>query len=168
VAYVGVVEFQKRGLPHIHLLVTMAEDDKPITPEDVNRVISAEIPDKNAGHEEEVHYNLVDKFMVHRKCGEFNPDAPCMKKRRTRAQGAVPANNQAQTEPVDNNGNIFVEDIDDEEYEQPIEQFLANHVLNLPGNDARIEADQAESDRYSPKHFFIFSANLLFVVKTIR
>ena len=31
IAYVGVVEFQKRGLPHCHLLITMATGSKPIS-----------------------------------------------------------------------------------------------------------------------------------------
>ena len=33
VAHMHVVEFQKRGLPHIHILVILAERDRNITPE---------------------------------------------------------------------------------------------------------------------------------------
>ena len=29
IAYAGVIEFQKRGLPHLHLLAILCEEDKP-------------------------------------------------------------------------------------------------------------------------------------------
>ncbi|XP_071679433.1 uncharacterized protein [Lolium perenne] len=45
-AYVHVTEFQKRGLPHEHILLIMKSDSKLKTPDDYDRVISAEIPDK--------------------------------------------------------------------------------------------------------------------------
>src|SRR5262249_34988738 len=34
VAHVHVIEFQKRGLPHAHILMILAPEDKPETPED--------------------------------------------------------------------------------------------------------------------------------------
>ncbi len=37
-----VIEFQKRGLPHAHILIFFAKDYKPHTVEDVDRMISAE------------------------------------------------------------------------------------------------------------------------------
>ena len=40
-AWIYVVEFQKRGLPHIHLLMTMKKDDKIRSPKDVDRFINA-------------------------------------------------------------------------------------------------------------------------------
>ena len=43
---VYVVEFQKRGLLHAHILLTVAPEDKPICLEDVDRLISAEILDQ--------------------------------------------------------------------------------------------------------------------------
>uniref|UniRef100_A0A453ESU7 Helitron helicase-like domain-containing protein n=1 Tax=Aegilops tauschii subsp. strangulata TaxID=200361 RepID=A0A453ESU7_AEGTS len=46
-AYVHVTEFQKRGLPHEHILLIMKAKSKLRTPDDYDRVISAEIPDKN-------------------------------------------------------------------------------------------------------------------------
>ena len=45
-AEVYVVEFQKRGLPHAHILLTVAPEDKPTCLKDVDRLISAEIPDQ--------------------------------------------------------------------------------------------------------------------------
>jgi hypothetical protein len=38
-----VIEFQKRGLPHAHILIFFVEDDKPHTVEDVDHVINAEL-----------------------------------------------------------------------------------------------------------------------------
>jgi hypothetical protein len=46
VAHVYTIEFQKRGLPHVHLLIFMARNAKPRTPEHVDSFISAELPDK--------------------------------------------------------------------------------------------------------------------------
>ncbi|XP_072064226.1 uncharacterized protein [Arachis hypogaea] len=45
--YVCTVEFQKRGLPHAHILLFMSNEFKPQTPDDINKHITAEIPDKN-------------------------------------------------------------------------------------------------------------------------
>jgi hypothetical protein len=44
IARIYVVEFQKRELPHAHILIFFIEDYKPHTVEDVDRMISAEIP----------------------------------------------------------------------------------------------------------------------------
>ena len=46
-AYVHVTEFQKRGLPHEHFLLIMKSGSKLTTPDAYDRVISAEIPDKD-------------------------------------------------------------------------------------------------------------------------
>ncbi len=34
IGHIHVVEFQKRGLPHAHILLIMADEDKPRTTED--------------------------------------------------------------------------------------------------------------------------------------
>ena len=39
------MEYQKRGLPHAHILLWVAPETK-VKPEDIDLVISAEIPDK--------------------------------------------------------------------------------------------------------------------------
>jgi hypothetical protein len=44
IAGIYVIEFQKRGLPHAHILIFFTEDCKPHTVEDVDRMISAELP----------------------------------------------------------------------------------------------------------------------------
>jgi len=42
-AYLWVIEFQKRGLPHLHLLIILANHDRLITADFVDSLISAEI-----------------------------------------------------------------------------------------------------------------------------
>ena len=41
VAHTYVVEFQKRGLPHAHILLILAEVDKPTTPSQIDALICA-------------------------------------------------------------------------------------------------------------------------------
>ncbi|XP_037432863.1 uncharacterized protein LOC119299826 [Triticum dicoccoides] len=68
-AYVHVTEFQKRGLPHEHILLIMKAGSKLKTPDDYDRVISAEIPDKD---KYPVLHALVIKHMLHGPCGVLN------------------------------------------------------------------------------------------------
>jgi hypothetical protein len=42
IARIYVIEFQKRGLPHAHILIFFVEDYKPHTVKDVDHMISAE------------------------------------------------------------------------------------------------------------------------------
>ena len=39
VAHVHVIEFQKKGLPHMHLLITLNKEDKLQYPQDINKFI---------------------------------------------------------------------------------------------------------------------------------
>ena len=64
-AYVMVKEVQKRTLPHVHLLLTMVARDKPRTAIDINKVISAEIPDKSTNP---LLHNAVMSHMIHTPC----------------------------------------------------------------------------------------------------
>uniref|UniRef100_A0A1I8B7J5 ATP-dependent DNA helicase n=1 Tax=Meloidogyne hapla TaxID=6305 RepID=A0A1I8B7J5_MELHA len=74
IAWMYPVENQGRGLPHIHLLLTLSEEDKLLTSEDVdNRGISARIPERDSEL-----YDLVKRFMIHGPCGNLNPNSPCM------------------------------------------------------------------------------------------
>src|SRR5690242_12245644 len=47
ITYVQVIEFQKKGLLHAHILIILADEDKPQTPEDFDQIVSAEIPNKD-------------------------------------------------------------------------------------------------------------------------
>jgi hypothetical protein len=74
-AHVHVIEFQKRGLPHCHMLVILRNEDKMRHRDDIDRIVSAEFPNEN---DDPVLYELVKKFMVHGPCGTDNPSSPCM------------------------------------------------------------------------------------------
>ncbi|XP_038716232.1 uncharacterized protein LOC120009645 [Tripterygium wilfordii] len=76
VGAIYTVEFQKRGLPHVHIIIWLNQVDKYPTPNDIDRIISTEIPKKEM--EPELH-KIVSKFMIHGPCGIANPRAPCMK-----------------------------------------------------------------------------------------
>lgn len=76
---VYTIEFQKRGLPHAHIVLWLAGWDKILTTEDIDDVICAEIPDEIA---DPVGYKAVSQFMMHGPCGEANPKCPCMSKGR--------------------------------------------------------------------------------------
>jgi len=67
-AYVYVIEFKKRGLPHIHLLITLKQNCKILNSETVDKFISAEIPNPN---ENENLHNIVMKHMFHGPCGDW-------------------------------------------------------------------------------------------------
>ncbi|CAN0839973.1 ATP-dependent DNA helicase PIF1 [Linum grandiflorum] len=70
------VEFQKRGLPHVHIIIWLADCDKPKTPLLVDKIISAELPNPLL---DPVGYEAVTKFMLHGPCGDARPSCPCMK-----------------------------------------------------------------------------------------
>jgi len=74
-AHIYVIEYQKRGLPHAHILIVLAPEDKPRTPADIDSIICAEIPCQTTHAE---LYETVVTFMLHGPCGTANPNAPCM------------------------------------------------------------------------------------------
>ena len=63
-----VIEFQKRGLPHAHILIKFAKDC--VLPSDIDKVISAEIP------EDASDAALVRKFMLHQHRNHANGGPP--------------------------------------------------------------------------------------------
>lgn len=73
--YHYVIEFQKRGLPHAHIVVTFVRGNNLVTPDDVDGIVSAVIPDRVT---QPRLYDLVSQFQVHRPCGRLNPGAVCM------------------------------------------------------------------------------------------
>lgn len=75
--YFYTIEFQKRGLPHAHLLVTLHDNFKPNTVEKVDRIISASFPEPNI---QPSLFALVSQHQIHRPCGQLNLNAPCTSK----------------------------------------------------------------------------------------
>jgi len=43
-AYIYVIEFQKPGLPHAHILLILAHDDKPSCAEEIDSLICEKLP----------------------------------------------------------------------------------------------------------------------------
>jgi hypothetical protein len=82
VASVYTVEYQKRGLPHMHFLLFLAKDAQLDTVDRIDNFISAEIPDPSVdGPLGRELYEIVTRVLIHRPCGDFNPKSPCMKQR---------------------------------------------------------------------------------------
>ncbi|CAF2157252.1 unnamed protein product [Brassica napus] len=69
------IEFQKRGLPHAHILLWFGDHSRTPSPEEIDKIISAELPDKQKDPEA---YELVAKHMIHGPCGLDRPRSPCM------------------------------------------------------------------------------------------
>uniref|UniRef100_A0ACD5XK49 Uncharacterized protein n=1 Tax=Avena sativa TaxID=4498 RepID=A0ACD5XK49_AVESA len=77
VAVLHTIEFQKRGLPHAHILVWQDKEKRAeISPALIDSFVSAEIPDPAV---DPLGYALVAEFMMHGPCGDNNPKCPCMK-----------------------------------------------------------------------------------------
>ncbi|XP_063939345.1 uncharacterized protein LOC135148359 [Daucus carota subsp. sativus] len=70
-----VVEFQKRGLPHVHMLIWLDSESKVKLKRDVDKFVSAEIPDPQI---DPAGYEAVKQFMIHGPCGPEFPKSPCM------------------------------------------------------------------------------------------
>ena len=71
-SYIYTIEFQKRGLPHAHILVTLQHDHKFRTADQIDSCISAEIPPLGVDN---VLGNLVIKHMLH---GPHCENSPCL------------------------------------------------------------------------------------------
>ncbi|XP_063907387.1 uncharacterized protein LOC135125669 [Zophobas morio] len=66
------VEWQKRGLPHAHILIWLVDK---IRPNEIDSIISAEIPHETV--DPKLHA-VFTKHMIHGPCGLFNYNSPCM------------------------------------------------------------------------------------------
>jgi len=75
-AVMYTIEFQKRGLPYAHLLIFLHPNSKYPTPNDIDKVISAEIPCPISNPE---LHKCVQDHMVHGPCEMSNKSLPCMK-----------------------------------------------------------------------------------------
>ncbi|CAN1823223.1 hypothetical protein LINPERHAP1_LOCUS30289 [Linum perenne] len=74
IEYVQAIEFQKRGLPHAHILIFLSAEDKIHSTSQIDSIISAEIPDSITDPQ---CYAAVTNYMFHGPCGALGPSAPC-------------------------------------------------------------------------------------------
>jgi len=75
VANIHVIEWQKRGLPHAHILLILHSDHKPRGPDEYDHMVYAKLPDKDA---HPTFFEIVTSCMLHGPCGTINPHCPCM------------------------------------------------------------------------------------------
>ncbi|XP_044575138.1 uncharacterized protein LOC123258947 [Cotesia glomerata] len=66
------VEWQKRGLPHAHILIWFVDQ---IRADGIDSLISAEIPDPST---DQLLFDIVTTNMIHGPCGNLNPSSSCM------------------------------------------------------------------------------------------
>lgn len=76
---VWTIEYQKRGLPHMHLLLFLHPDDRYLDVERINQIICAELPDPNMDTDNSLK-DIITSQMVHGSCSARFPNAPCMAK----------------------------------------------------------------------------------------
>ena len=73
-AVVYTIEFQKRGLPHVHLILWLKKD-KPLDAAQIDAFISAQLPDPSI---DPTGFEVVSKFMIHGPCEPLRTSSPCM------------------------------------------------------------------------------------------
>ena len=76
VGYGTTAEFQKRSLPHVHILLILHYGDRSRNPPDYDGFVCAQLPN-SATHPQ--LYRTVTRSMLHGTCGNFNLNAICMK-----------------------------------------------------------------------------------------
>ena len=127
VGYVYTIEFQKRGLPHMHLLLALSPDDRPTNAEQVDTIMRATWPDPIL---EPRLFEIVKRCMVHGPCGLNNPDASCMKD--GRCSKGFPKSFQAQTVMNRDGYPNYARPDDGRHYE--VRGFLADNRWIVPYN----------------------------------
>jgi hypothetical protein len=70
--FVYSIEWQKRSLPHVHILIWL---ENKIRPDDIDSLICAEIPDPI---QDPILHEIERKNMIHGPCGTFNVNSKCM------------------------------------------------------------------------------------------
>ena len=65
------------GLPHAHILICLASEDKPRNADHYNTFICAEIPSPERLPR---LYSIITRQLLHGPCGEHNPSCVCMDK----------------------------------------------------------------------------------------
>lgn len=75
--WVWTIEYQQRGLPHLHLLVFLKTDYHFLTVANIDPFISAEIPTEDDAIGQKLRA-IIESTMVHTHCAGGNGQAQCM------------------------------------------------------------------------------------------
>lgn len=81
IARCHVIEFQKRGLPHAHMLIILDAADRPNGAPDIDLIVCAELPDpESEDPAERALHETITKMMMHGPCCLPGvPNKPCEK-----------------------------------------------------------------------------------------
>src|SRR6266436_9307868 len=71
--YLYTIEYQKRGLPHAHIIIFLKPHAKLCTPNQIDSLMSSEFP---VDHPDLLE--LIKTFMVHGPCGQYKHNSHCM------------------------------------------------------------------------------------------
>lgn len=75
-AHIEHIEFQMRGLPHCHILLSLEPSAQLSTPEAIDQVVWARWPDPNS---QPSLFDKVKKYMLHGPCGKgYDESSPCL------------------------------------------------------------------------------------------
>jgi len=74
---VWIIEYQKGRLPHLHLLVVLHSEDRFLTPERIDEIISADLL-SNIDDPTGALREIIGSSMVHGPCRPNHLHAPCM------------------------------------------------------------------------------------------
>ena len=66
------------GLSHTHIFLIVRQEDRPQTADDVDAVISAELPDPTRSDQARRLHAIVVRSMVHRQCDVIRPAPACI------------------------------------------------------------------------------------------
>ena len=86
VAMVCVQEYQKRGLPHLHLLLWVETEHKPVNAEILDQVINACLPDPETQPD---LFKFVSQYCMHARC-DVLPNAKCKTNNKCRSHFPKP------------------------------------------------------------------------------
>ena len=113
VAHMHVIEFQKRGLPHVHILIILANKDRPVSSDKVDSIVVAELPpspddtdDPDEKAQRKRLQDIVMTNMIHGPCGSINPNSPCMEDGKCLKKYPKPFQKETTVDP-DNNYAIY-------------------------------------------------------------
>ena len=137
-AHIHVIEFQKRGLPHAHILPILSSEDRPRTTDDYDKFVCAMLPDKVVNP---ILYKNVTSFMLHGPCGALHPNSPCMKDGKCKFGYPKPFANET-TEPTKKVNLLYKREDDERTFVNEDTGFEYDNRNVVPYNEYLIQKYQ--------------------------